>query len=91
MEYVVYNILASGAGFVTTRAFTDRSWADFSVRLPLRVRRFACSNTQCPRRTFAERLGEQKGEKKLGTFPIAYCLEGKNGRATTFSRFSLLA
>lgn len=42
-----------------TRALTDLCWADFSVRLTLRVRRFVCSNTQCPRRTFAERLGEQ--------------------------------
>jgi transposase len=42
-----------------TRTVTDLCWADFQVRLELRVRRFVCSNMTCPRRTFAERLGEQ--------------------------------
>jgi len=42
-----------------TRIITDLCWADFQVRLTLRVRRFVCSNIACPRRTFAERLGEQ--------------------------------
>jgi transposase len=42
-----------------TRIITDLCWADFGVRLVLRVRRFACSNTRCSRRTFAERLGDQ--------------------------------
>src|SRR5579863_5998894 len=42
-----------------TRLITDLCWADFQVRLTLRVRRFVCSNESCSRRTFAERLGEQ--------------------------------
>ena len=42
-----------------TRTVTDLCWANFRVRLHLRVRRFVCSNPLCPRRTFAERLGEQ--------------------------------
>ena|SRR5690242_2132169 len=42
-----------------TRIITDLCWADFGVRLVVRVRRFVCSNPLCPRRTFAERLGEQ--------------------------------
>ncbi|WP_052568911.1 transposase family protein [Ktedonobacter racemifer] len=42
-----------------TRVITDLCWADFGVQLVLRVRRFVCSNSICPRRTFAERLGEQ--------------------------------
>jgi transposase len=42
-----------------TRIITDLCWADLGVRLVVRVRRFVCSNTLCPRRTFAERLGEQ--------------------------------
>jgi transposase len=41
-----------------TRVITDLCWADFGVQLVLRVRRFVCSNSICPRRTFAERLGE---------------------------------
>ena len=42
-----------------TRIITDLCWADLGVRLTLRVRRFVCPNALCPRRTFAERLGEQ--------------------------------
>jgi transposase len=42
-----------------TRTVADLSWANFQVRLALRVRRFVCSNVICSRRTFAERLGEQ--------------------------------
>jgi hypothetical protein len=42
-----------------TRIITDLCWADFRVRLEVRVRRFVCSNSTCSRRTFAERLGEQ--------------------------------
>jgi transposase len=42
-----------------TRSITDLCWADWRVRIALRVRRFVCSNDECSRRTFAERLGEQ--------------------------------
>lgn len=42
-----------------TRIITDLCWADLGVRLVVRVRRFVCTNSLCPRRTFAERLGEQ--------------------------------
>ena len=42
-----------------TRTVADLCWADFGVRLRLRVRRFVCATPTCPRRTFAERLGEQ--------------------------------
>ncbi len=42
-----------------SRTITDLCWANLRVRLQLRVRRFVCSNPLCPRRTFAERLGEQ--------------------------------
>ncbi|MGB8348219.1 MAG: transposase family protein, partial [Ktedonobacteraceae bacterium] len=42
-----------------TRIVTDLCWANFRVRLELRVRRFVCPNAMCTRRTFAERLGEQ--------------------------------
>ena len=42
-----------------TRLIQDLCWADLQVRFTLRVRRFVCSNEVCPRRTFAERLGEQ--------------------------------
>jgi transposase len=41
-----------------TRTLADLGWADFQVQLKLHVRRFVCSNAMCPRRTFAERLGE---------------------------------
>src|SRR5438094_543112 len=39
-----------------TRTLTDLPWSCFAVRLHLQVRRFACTNTDCPRRIFAERL-----------------------------------
>jgi zinc-finger of transposase IS204/IS1001/IS1096/IS1165 len=41
-----------------TRTVTDLCWADFQVQMKLHVRRFVCPNVMCPRRTFAERLGE---------------------------------
>lgn len=41
------------------RTITDLCWADLGVRLLLRVRRFVCSNQTCPRRTFAERPGQE--------------------------------
>lgn len=41
------------------RTLQDRSCSGLNVHLQIRARRFVCSNAQCPRRTFAERLGEQ--------------------------------
>jgi transposase len=41
------------------RRIKDLPWADFSLRLYLRVRRFYCHNSQCPKVTFAERLGDE--------------------------------
>ncbi len=38
------------------RTLTDLPWGGRSVRLSLRVRRFRCSRSECPRRIFAERL-----------------------------------
>ncbi len=38
------------------RTLTDLPWGGRSVRLSLRVRRFRCSCSECPRRIFAERL-----------------------------------
>src|SRR5713226_3491448 len=35
----------------------DQAWRGWTVRLCLRVRRFACTNGACPRTTFAEDLG----------------------------------
>jgi len=42
-----------------TRIVADVCCIGVQVRLKLHVRRFVCLNTLCPRRTFAERLGEQ--------------------------------
>ena len=42
-----------------TRRVQDLAWSSYSVQLEIRIRRFVCSNTSCPRRTFAEQLGEQ--------------------------------
>ena len=42
-----------------TRTIQDLSWTTLHVQIILQVRRFVCTNTQCSRRTFAERLGEQ--------------------------------
>lgn len=39
-----------------TRTLADLPWADQSVRLQLRTRKFICTNTSCPRRIFTERL-----------------------------------
>jgi len=38
------------------RTLADLSWASMRVLLHLQVRRFICSNTNCPRRIFTERL-----------------------------------
>src|SRR5215213_1466926 len=38
------------------RTLADLPWGGRSVRLSLRVRRFRCSRSECPRRIFAERL-----------------------------------
>jgi transposase len=39
-----------------TRTLTDLSWADYRVRLQLRVRKWFCRNRSCHRRIFTERL-----------------------------------
>ncbi|MEA5568580.1 ISL3 family transposase [Anabaena sp. UHCC 0399] len=38
------------------RKLADLPWADYSITLQLRVRKFFCINTLCKRRIFAERL-----------------------------------
>ncbi len=38
------------------RTLADLPWGGRSVRLSLRVRRFRCSHSECPRRIFAERI-----------------------------------
>lgn len=42
-----------------TRTVQDLSWTTLHVQIILHVRRFVCTNTECSRWTFAERLGEQ--------------------------------
>ncbi len=39
-----------------TRTLTDLSWADYRVRLQLRVRKWFCRHRSCRRRIFTERL-----------------------------------
>ena len=39
-----------------TRTLTDLSWADYRMRLHLRVRKWFCRNRACRRRIFTERL-----------------------------------
>jgi transposase len=39
-----------------TRTLTDLPWGAARVRWPLRVRKFVCTNAQCARRIFTERL-----------------------------------
>jgi len=41
-----------------TRTLADLPWGGARVRWQLRVRKFVCTNVQCPRRIFAERLPE---------------------------------
>src|SRR5262245_61743518 len=41
-----------------TRTLADRPWGSTHVRWQLRVRKFVCTNAQCPRRIFTERLPE---------------------------------
>ena len=38
------------------RTFADLPWADFQVRLEVRVRKLFCANQACQRRIFTERL-----------------------------------
>ncbi|MEJ6486283.1 ISL3 family transposase, partial [Nostoc punctiforme UO1] len=38
------------------RKLTDLPWADYSITIQLRVRKFFCINTLCKRRIFTERL-----------------------------------
>jgi transposase len=38
------------------RTLTDLAWGEYEVKLRLKVRRFYCGGTQCPKLTFAERL-----------------------------------
>ncbi len=38
------------------RTLADLPWADYRVRLQLRVRKWLCRNRHCPRRIFTERL-----------------------------------
>ena len=38
------------------RTLTDLPWAQYRVRLQLRVRKWFCHNRHCPRRIFTERL-----------------------------------
>jgi transposase len=40
------------------RTVADLPWAGFRVHLQITIRRFFCDTTTCPRRIFAERLGE---------------------------------
>src|SRR3954447_20682442 len=40
------------------RRLADLPWQGRTVELHLRIRRFRCTNTTCPRRLFAERLPE---------------------------------
>ena len=39
-----------------TRTLADLPWADYRVRLQLRVRKWFCRNRHCRRRIFTERL-----------------------------------
>ena len=41
------------------RRLKDLPWADFSLHLYLRVRRFYCIGEKCPKQTFNERLGSE--------------------------------
>src|SRR5690349_21626131 len=40
------------------RRLADLPWQGRTIELHLRIRRFRCANTTCPRRLFAERLPE---------------------------------
>jgi transposase len=44
-----------------TRHLSDLGWAEKRVHLLLKARRFVCPNSQCSKRTFAERLGQEIG------------------------------
>jgi transposase len=41
-----------------TRRVGDLPWSDFKIELLIQVRRFYCTNSQCRRFTFAQRLGQ---------------------------------
>ncbi len=73
-----------------TRSLADLPWADLSVRLLLKVRRFLCLNSNCHRTTFAERLGEAVAVYARRTtrlsnqlYQIAMAVGGKAGARLT--------
>jgi transposase len=39
-----------------TRTLADLPWGTYQMRLQLRVRKFCCGNSPCPRQIFTERL-----------------------------------
>jgi transposase len=57
------------------RTVADLPWAAVSVQLHMRVRRFFCENAACPRRIFAERLGESlpASARRTSRFAEALC------------------
>src|SRR5690348_11234483 len=75
-----------------TRSLKDLPWADFSLRLELRIRRFYCTCEECPKITFAERLGQAvqtyarrttRLNQKLQ--PLALALGGEGGAKLALS------
>ena len=48
------------------RRLLDLPWQGRPVVLLLRARRFRCPNPACPRRTFAERVGQAAAARRTG-------------------------
>src|SRR4051812_6308541 len=68
------------------RTLADLPWAILAVRLQIRVRRFFCDNTACPRRIFAERLADvsaaheqRTSRQRAALTAIALALGGEGG------------
>lgn len=68
------------------RTLADLPWGERTVRLCVTVRRFACANTGCPRRIFAEPLGplapryaRRSGRLARALTTVAFALGGEAG------------
>jgi transposase len=62
-----------------TRTVADLPWGAYTVRLPLRVRKFFCDHPACPRQIFTERLPTVAAPWARRTLRLAQLLQAFGG------------
>jgi len=72
------------------RTALDLPWADYAVRLRLRVRRFRCRNAACTQQVFAERLGPGLARSARRTSRLTHWLQTLLMQATAQSMARVL-